>query len=270
MVVRMRHRVLGMVGLALVGLALVAAFPTGLASAGNGSMCMHQTCSDTPPFLSSSQATFNSVNIQSPDVIWFSSVLQLSGPSPTANLTVVFTGQKLLFTEPGGTTFTKGVPKGEVEFSTTATSPSTVWNPSIPAWVTVVPINYHGDVFLSGYSYYVGAAGIPGNTQVNWSGRFTSMECLFQIEWKWTAQVYTQFAGTQKMPNYSDIQIQSVDGWNNWGHGQGNNQYPAGTPENFQQYVTSGALGYIYSQCNHQQEQVQYSPPECVIKPHCF
>ncbi|MGC2288637.1 MAG: hypothetical protein WA688_02105 [Thermoplasmata archaeon] len=223
----------------------------------------------TPPFVSSSTTQFNNVNIPSPDVIWFSSVLQLSGPSPTANLTVEFTGEKLTFTEPNGTTFTKGVPKGEVVFSTTATKATTVWNGSIPAWVTTVPINYHGNVFLSGYSYYVGSAGIPGNTQVNWSGRFVSPQCLFQLTWKWTAQVYTQFAGTQKVPNYSSIDVQSVDGnqWSGWGHNQGNNDL-AGTPLNFQQYLTQGALGGNQSHCQNQGPQ--YSPSACVIKPHCF
>jgi hypothetical protein len=265
----MRFRVLGLVGMAVVGLALVAIFPMGLASAGSP-QCPSQKCSDLPPFVSSSVGTFNSVDIPSGDVIWFSSVLQLSGPSPTSNLTVTFTGQKLTFMEPGGTTFTKGVPKGEVVFSTTATSSSTVWNASIPAWVTTVPINYHGNVFLSGYSYYVGSAGLPGNTQVNWSGRFVSAQCMFQISWKWTAEVYTQFAGTQKSPNYADIVVQSTDD-NQWywgGHGYGDNSGLAGTPENFQQFLTQGALGPNQSNCHNQGPQ--YTQSQCVLKPHCF
>jgi hypothetical protein len=267
----MRYRVLAMVGIALVGLGLVAAFPMGVASATSTSQCHTQTCSDTPPFVSSSNTTFNGVSIPSGDVIWFSSVLQFTGPSPTSNTTVTFTGQKVTFFEPGGITFSKGVPKGEVVFSTTATSSSTVWDGAIPAWVTTVPINYHGNVFLSGFSYYVGSAGIPGHTQVNWSGRFVSVECMFQVSWKWTAEVYTQFAGTQKSPNYSDIVVQSTDGspWSwggNYNHGN-NNQGVAGTPENFQQYLTAGALGY---ESNCHQQQLQWSPSQCVIKPHCF
>jgi hypothetical protein len=266
----MRYRVLGLVGIAVIGLALVAAFPMGIAS-GTSPSCT-QTCTTTPPFVSSSTTTFNNVNIPSPDVIWFSSVLHLSGPSPTSNLTVVFTGQTLTFREPGGTTFVKHVPKGEIDFSTTATTASTVWNATIPAWVTVVPINYHGDVFLSGYSYYVTSAGIPGNTQVNWTGQFVSPDCLFQIEWKWTAQVYTQFAGTQKAPNYSGIDVKPIDGnlWWSWsGHGDhGHNNDLAGTPENFQQYLTQGALGGGQSNCHN--HGPQYSPWACVIKPHCF
>jgi hypothetical protein len=268
----MRYRVLAWVGIALVGLALVAMFPSGLASA-DGTGCHTQTCSDTPPFVSSSVATFNKVPIPSGDVIWFSSVLQFTGATPTSNLTVTFTGQKLTFTEPGPVTFTKGVPKGEVVFSTTATTASTVWDSAIPAWVTTVPINYHGNVFLSGYSYYVGGTGIPGGTQVNWSGRFVSVECLFQVSWKWTAEVYTQFAGTQKAPNYGSIDVKPTDGngyWNWGGRGHSSNDL-AGTPENFQQYLTSGALGYVSSQqCNQEKVQVEYSPSQCVIKPHCF
>ena len=272
----MRLRVWAMVGIALVGLALVAVFPMGIASATN-SNCPTQTCVTTPPFKSSSVATFNNVNIPSGDVIWFSSVLQFTGPAPTSNLTISFSGQKLTFTEPGGITFTKGVPKGEVVFSTTATTASTVWDSAIPAWVTTVPLNEYGNVFLSGYSYYVTSAGLPGGTQVNWSGRFTSPECFFQLNWKWTAQVYTQFAGTQTSPNYSGIVVQPTDnqwnnGWsqqasNNYNHGNQNQGF-AGTPENFQQYLTQGALGGYQSNC-HQQQQ-QWSPSECVQKPHCF
>jgi hypothetical protein len=266
--VSMRIRVLGLVGMAIVGLALVAVFPMGLASA-TSTYCPTQTCSTTPPFVSSSVAEFNHVNIPSPDVIWFTSVLQLNGPSPTSNLTVTFTGQKLTFTEPGGMTFSKGVPKGEVVFSTTATTASTMWNATIPAWVTTVPINYHGNVFLSGYSYYVGSAGLPGNTQVNWSGRFVSSQCMFQLNWKWTAEVYSQFAGTQKAPNYSSIDVKSIDGNGWWGwSGHGNNNDLAGTPENFQQYLTQGAMGGDQSNC--QNHGPQYSPSACVQKPHCF
>jgi hypothetical protein len=270
----MRYRVLATVGIALVGLALLAAFPTGLASATGTYQCPTQSCTTTPPFVSSSNTTFDRVNIPSPDVIWFSSVLQITGPSPSSNTTIIFTGQTLAFYEPGGTSFVKHVPKGEIEFSTTAITASTVWNATIPAWVTVVPINYHGNVFLSGYSYYVGTAGIPGHTEVNWSGQFVSPQCLFQINWKWTAEVYTQFAGTQKNPNYQDIDVKSIDGdqWGGWGgqHNHGsNNQDLAGTPENFQQYLTQGALGGSGQPCN-QQQRVLYSPTECVIKPHCF
>ena len=268
----MRYRVLGLVVMAIVGLALVAAFPMGLASATAGPQC-EQTCVSTPPWASSSTATFNSVDIPSGDVIWFSSVLQLSGPSPTTNLTVAFTGQTLTFSEPGGTTFVEKVPKGEVLFSTTATNATTVWNvtPGANHWLTTVPINYHGDVFVSGYAYYVGSSGVPAKTQVNWSGKFVSPECLFQISWKWTAQVYTQFAGTQARPNYGGIDVKSIDsnswwGWTEHG-GHGHNNDIAGTPENFQQYLTQGALGG-YGPCH--QNQVQYSPRECVIKPHCF
>lgn len=229
----------------------------------------------SPQFKSSITAEFNNVAIPGGDVIWFSSVLHLTGPSPTSDLTVIFTGQTLTFTPPGGTPFVKHVPKGEVLFSTTATSATTVWNVTDSEWVTTVPVNYHGDVFLSGYSYYVGAGGLPGNTQVNWSGRFVSPDCLFQLSWKWTAAVYTQFAGTQSAPDYSGVVVQPTDGNNyyyaahdSYGHQYGNdNNGLAGTPLNFQKYLTQGAMGGS-GHC-HQQGQ-QYSPSACVQKPQCY
>ncbi|MFZ0830958.1 MAG: hypothetical protein WAN40_07470 [Thermoplasmata archaeon] len=250
--------------MAIVGLALVAAFPMGLASATGDHQCPTNNCSKTPPFLSSSAATFNSVAIPGGDVIWFSSELELTGAPPTSNLTVVFTGQTLTFTPPGGTPFVKHVPKGEVLFSTTATSASTTWNAKGPDWVTTVPIDFHGNVFLSGYSYYVGSGGLPGNTQVNWSGRFASVDCLFQLSWKWTAQVYTQFAGTQSAPNYSGVDVQATD---SYGYHHDNNA--AGTPLNFQTYLTQGAMGGGGNNNCHNQGP-KYSPSACVLKPHCF
>jgi hypothetical protein len=269
----MRYRTLSWAGMAIVGVAIVMLVPVGIASAGGGG-CHTGTCVTTPPFDSSIAARFGGQSIASGDVIWFTSVLQLGGSphgggSPGMNLTVIFTGQTLTFTEPGGTTFVEHLPKGEVVFSTTAKNASTVYNTTSKAWVTTVPANYNGDIFLSGYSYYVGSAGLPRGTQVNWSGRFVSPDCMFQLTWKWTAMVYSQFAGTQSKPNYPGIDVVPTDGkqWGNWGsyqHGNG----VAGTPSNFQKYYVGDALGGGYgSNC---QQQIVYTQTACVQKPHCF
>lgn len=277
----MRIRVYAMVGIAIVGLALVAAFPGGLASA----------TTPSPQFRSSITAQFENVNIPSGDVIWFSSMLTINGASPTTNLTIVFTDETLTFTEPNATMFVKHIPKGEVEFSTTASHPSTTFNNTSNEWVTIVPTTVHGNVFLSAYAYYVGSAGIPGNTMVNWSGRFTTPECYFNISWKWTAQVYTHFGGNQKYPNYPGVDVQCTDqyqqgnqGWNyaqgprnaqgqrnggQWGNNNGN-QYPCGTPCNYEQYHCQGGCGYHCGSGCHNQKEIIYSPCASVMKPHCF
>jgi hypothetical protein len=250
----MRTAIIGLVGVAVVGMALLAVFPVAGAS---------DATTAGPPFLSSITAGFNSFNIPSGDTIWFSAVMTLTGTAPTSNLTVQFVDQKLTFSEPGGTTFVVSAPKSEVQFSTTATTATTVWSSVNSEWITTVPVNYHnGNVFLSGYSYYVGAAGIPGSTHVNWSGRFTTPECLFQLNWQWGAAVYTQFAGTQKAPNYGSVGVKPVDDnelseYKNSDH--------AGTPENFKAYLAQGGTGGGGSNWTG-----SYSATASVTKPHCF
>jgi hypothetical protein len=276
---RMKYGKAALVGIAIVGMALVAVFPGGLASASGTS----------PQFRSSISAEFQNVNIQSGDTVWFSSELSIQGPPPTSNLTISFVDETLTFTEPNGTTFVQHAPKGEVEFSTTAKEASTTFDNATSEWVTVVPSNFHGNVFLSAYAYHVGSAGLPGNTVVSWAGRFTTPQCYFNISWKWTAQVYTQFTGNQQYPNYPGVHVQCTDqyqqGQQSQDQGQGQNQggpcgnqnnynqYPCGTPCNYEKYHCQGGCGYTYqhNQCHHQQHQeIIYSSSACVEKPHCF
>jgi hypothetical protein len=249
----MRNAPIELIGVAVVGMALLATLPVAGASA---------AATTSPQFRSSITAGFNAFNIPHGDTIWFSAVLKLTGSALTTDLKIVFTNQSLKFTEPGGTTFTKSVPKSAVVFSTTATTATTVWNSTNSEWVTTVPLSYGGNVFLSGYSFYVGQAGLPGSTHVNWSGRFVSPQCFFQLNWQWGAAVYTHFAGTQSAPNYGAVGVKPVDDnqlsvYKNSDH--------AGTPENFTAFLAQGGTGGGGSNFTG-----SYSATASVNKPHCF
>lgn len=195
---------------------------------------------------SSITAGFNAFSISSGDAIWFSAVLQLTGAKPNASdldsggLHIHFVHQTLNFTEAGGVTFTKYLPDAIVEFSKTAKSATTSFGSINDTWVTVVPLNYTGDVFLSGYAYYVGSSGVPGSTHVTWAGQFLSSECAFQFNWKFAAAVYTSFAGTQAAPNYSGVGVKPVD--DNKLSAYKNSDH-AGTPEKYKNDLAQGAMG---------------------------
>ncbi|HEV2317233.1 MAG TPA: hypothetical protein VGV89_06635 [Thermoplasmata archaeon] len=185
-------------------------------------------------------ANFNASTIPAGDVIWFASVLQWVGTSPTATTHVWFSNQTLTFAEPNGTTFTKNVPRGMVNFSTTATSAATVWDSTTFTWKTTVPASYKGDVFVSGFAFYVPTGGLPGSSKVTWSGDLSGdvhllpSKCL-TFNWKWAAAVYTKFTHSNAAIGVKPVDDNKLSSYQNSDH--------AGTPENFKAYLTSGATG---------------------------
>ncbi|HTP55995.1 MAG TPA: hypothetical protein VML53_04930 [Thermoplasmata archaeon] len=195
------------------------------------------TNSPTTTTSSSIKAGFNSFDLPSGEVVWFSAVVQLTGTKPTVDSNIHFTGQKLTFVEPDGTTFTKTLYASEVDFQVGATTATTVFSSTAFKWITTVPASYSGDVFLSGYSYYVTSAGLPGGTHVTWSGNFSSSECGLSFNWKWSAAVYTQFAGSQAAPHYANVGVKPVDD-NKMSSYQ--NSDHAGTPENYKADLAQG------------------------------
>ncbi|HEV2316929.1 MAG TPA: hypothetical protein VGV89_05075 [Thermoplasmata archaeon] len=189
---------------------------------------------------SSISANFNGNAIAAGDVIWFSSIVQWVGTSPTATTNIHFDQQLLTFTEPNGTTFSIKVPQALVVYSTTATTATTVWDKSTFTWVTTVPATYKGDVFLSGVAYFVPAGGLPAATKVTWTGTFfgdvhlLSPKCL-DFNWMWAAAVYTQFTHDKSSIGVKPVDDNKLSAYQNSDH--------AGTPENYTSYVTGGARG---------------------------
>lgn len=189
----------------------------------------------------SSTSNFNSQSIAAGDAIWFSAVLQWVGNSPTRDLNVHFGNQTLTFAEPGGATFARAVFSSEVDFSAAATTATTVWNPTSFQWVTTVPLDYKGDVFLSGYALHVPSGGLPGSMKVTWSGTLTSSEKCVDFNWKWGAAVYTKFPATNLHPKLNaQIGVKPVDDTKLSTYQTSDH---AGTPENYTAYLTQGGTG---------------------------
>ncbi|MGD0588049.1 MAG: hypothetical protein ABSA63_04570 [Thermoplasmata archaeon] len=190
---------------------------------------------------SSITANFNADTIPSGDVIWFSSVIQWVGTSPTVTTNVHFVHQTLTFTEPSGLVIAKAIWSSVTTFSTSATTAATIWEAGAYAWSTFAPAQYKGDTFLSGFAYFVPSGGIPGSTQVTWSGTFETSGKCFDLNWKWAAAVYTTFPKTNVHPPLnSGIGVKPVDDNKLSMYSNGDH---AGTPENYTAYLTPGATG---------------------------
>jgi len=233
----------GVVGLLVVLLVVVAAqAPTGRALPTRGSVAMPGVgvLGTSAGPHSSIQAGFNSFSLTSGDVVWFSAVAQLTGTKPTADFGIRFTNQTLTFVEPNGTTFTKRLSGSAVQYVAGGTSASTSWGTAGPNWVTTVPLSYSGNVFLSGYSFFVPAGGLPGSTKVTWSGNFTANANGTTVNWKWSAAVYSSFAGSSNHPNYPSVGVKPVD--DNHLSAYQNSDH-AGTPENFVAFLVQGGTG---------------------------
>ncbi|HEV2166688.1 MAG TPA: hypothetical protein VGS23_06935 [Thermoplasmata archaeon] len=184
---------------------------------------------------SSITSGFNAQTVEAHSTIWFASVMQWVGNTPKILTHVHFVDQKLTFAAPNGTTWTVNVPAALVTYDPNATTAVTVWNSTAYRWETTVPASYTGDVFISGYAYYVASGSVPGGTHVAWSGEFQSSENCLSFNWKWAAAVYSPFA-----EHYADVGVKPVDSnqlskYTNSDH--------AGTPENYKADLKAGARG---------------------------
>ena len=76
--------------------------------------------------------------------------------------------------------------------------------------------------------FQVPGSGLPNGIQnATWSAAFATDTPGVTFQWQWAAAVYTQFSTT-----YGSLGANPVD-----------NSDPAGTPENFKSYLTTGGSG---------------------------
>jgi hypothetical protein len=194
---------------------------TTAASSGGGGVCSVN---------SEITSNFNGTAIPGGDYIWFNAVLNVKGRSNTEEATVDFTNQTIQMGS-----LTVAVPNGTVIFSASATTAATVWDAGTNTWVTTVPVNYNGNVFLSGLGYQVPSGGMRGGTNpVIWSGTFDGSTTGLTFQWQFAAAVYTSFGSND------EIGVKPIDANNG---SEYMNSDHAGTPENFKQSVTGGARG---------------------------
>jgi hypothetical protein len=115
------------------------------------------------------------------------------------------------------------------------TASTATYNVSTGTWMVTVPASYTGNVFLSGVAYQATAAIAAGLSNVTWTGSFSADTAGVQATWAWGAAVYTSFS-----PTLTALGVKPVDNSTASAYADA---YPAGTPENFLSYVTSGGTG---------------------------
>jgi hypothetical protein len=180
-----------------------------------------------PVCVSTSTITdeFNSNAIKSGIYIWFNSAFD---PATMAGRTAFYVkNSKITFTA-NNVNYTLTVPDSRIRFEANVTTASTDFVNNI--WETVVPLNYSGNVFLTGLSYLV-PANLPGSIKnIKWTADISSDRAGTSMKWKWAAAVYTTFSTN------TGVDVKPVDG-------QIAVLDEAGTPLNYRPYVVPGATG---------------------------
>ena len=183
---------------------------------------VHGTCAAV-----SNTLNFNGTPIPPDAMIWFSSAFWVPGrkgplsftmsdstiPFTSGGQTDSFQGPGMAVTLQGSQTVNFGIANGQ--------------------WYLTAPYGTAGNDFLNGMAYFT-ASGLPGGIKkVTWSAVFQGPDRR-QIHWRWAAAVYNNFTG-----QYDQLGVKPLD----------DKQYapfntdPAGTPENYKQYVIGGGTG---------------------------
>jgi alpha-tubulin suppressor-like RCC1 family protein len=188
------------------------------------------------PLCSTTKATsiaadFNKTAINAGNYIWFSGVVKASGLGKNS-VTLKLSSQTITFTS-GGTTYKLVVPDGLLTFSATATTATTSFVGN--GWTATVPVKLGGNMFLSGLGFRV-PVNLPGSIKnVTWRGILSTDTRGITVSWRWAAAVYSQFSALN-----TPLGIKPVDDGKASSY---KNSDPAGTPENYKQYVAAGARG---------------------------
>ena len=175
-------------------------------------------------------ANFNSSPIPAGRYIWFYSSLNPSSIGwNTATFTINITNAVITFTA-NGVQYRLSVPNGKIRFEPNAWPAKTTFVNN--TWETVVPRIFSDDIFMNGLAYRV-PANLPGNiSNVKWTANITIDKTNTPLSWRWSAAVYTVFTST------AGVKPKPVSGifWDTYF-----NFDEAGTPQNYEQYLTSGA-----------------------------
>ena len=188
-------------------------------------------CTTTPGSINSN---FNSTPIAATNYIWFNSVIKVSGVNSHA-ATISYTGGSVSFTV-NGSPVNVAIPAATIMFSPSATAATTTYNAGSGTWTTVVPVNYSGNVFLSGAGCQLHTNYPGGINPVVWSGNFSSDTSGISAQWQWASAVYTSFSS-----NPGSAGVKAID--DNQLNPPYLNSDLAGTPENYKSFVIGGGGG---------------------------
>jgi Bacterial Ig-like domain (group 3) len=171
--------------------------------------------------------SFNGNSIHGGNTLWFNSSLNVHG-LPWNGATLSITGQTITI---GGQTI--NVPDGKIVFSPTARTATTTFTNGV--WVTVVPVNQAGNVFLSGIGYQLPGSGLRGGQNATWSGTISSDTPGVSVNWQWGAAAYTSFGSNLGGLGVKPVDDNQSSSWHNSDH--------AGAPESWSRGVTGGGTG---------------------------
>ncbi len=187
----------------------------------------------TAPPVSTNASNFNGTAISSGRHIWFTSVVKVNGVG-SSPVHLFFNGSHIQFSADGAS-YDLPVPAAEITIDPAATTATTQFDTTLGQWVTVVPKNFSGNVFLTALSYSV-PVNLPGGINpVTWLGSFQSDTAGVSVNWLWAAAVYTQFSIDYTALGVKPVDDNHVSAYQNSDH--------AGTSEAFKTYVTGGARG---------------------------
>ena len=176
--------------------------------------------------------------------IWFNSTIKVSGKSSSP--TTLFIQNGVITFRANNTNYTVPVPKAQITFSNSVTTPATWFNTSSQTWEIEVPYNTSGDVFAGGVRFPIPASGLPANINpVTWCADFSASSPNLNVKWEWGAAVYSAFSS-----NYNSLVVSTVDGSNQ-----------AGTPVAYKSKLLPGGTGtggYYY--CGYKAPYKQFEP----------
>jgi hypothetical protein len=196
-------------------------------SAGNSTNSVQQVTVLNPKSIS---RNFNRHPIAKNDYLWFTAVVSPERTLTTnTSFTVNFIDASIRF-RAGRSNYDLTVPNGSIIFSTNVTdNATTTFNGT--QWVTAAPRHPRGNVLLTALAYRP-TEDLPGDIEnVTFSGTFLSTALGLELNWKWSASVYSTFT------NESALLVKPTDR----GTLQYANRDQAGTPEEFKRYLITGA-----------------------------
>ncbi len=171
-------------------------------------------------------SSFNGTSISSGNVIWFNSVVSVTG-SQSYPMTIYYTNQTI-----SSSGFSISAPDAELILDNTYSIATTTYNGTM--WVTTAPPNQSGNYFLAGYGYTAPST-ISGSPNITWNGTFLCSQAGVTLNWQWAAAVYTSFNSNLANLGVKASDCSSCSVYSNSDH--------AGTPESYKASVIGGARG---------------------------
>ena len=214
--------------------ASILAVVVALAGAANASGKDYYECTGTIA------SNFNGTAIPQGDYIWFTGALTVKG-LPSGPTTVYVSHAQVAFTA-DGKNYKIAVPSSVITFSSATSVATTDYTQLYPTflgkgWSTQLPSSgLAGNDLMTAVEFKVPSGGLTGGIQnVSFTATFSSYAGGLTVNWQWAAAAYTSFS-----TNYNDLGVKPVDDNK---ASQYQNSDHAGTPENYKDFVTGGAMG---------------------------